>query len=643
MPLKSNTLFYHKSVVKAAICFCLCLFTHSVWAAPTLNSADLALISYNTDDDDDFALIALNDIPGSSVIFITDEGWDDNDFTFDGIEDCFQWTVSESGIVGGTIIRFTNASGSTLALINTNHGSISQVDGSGDMSLSTGDQIHIYQTADDTFLGEIQRLDGQGAVENGLIYSFNGDESVGSNSYGWLGTGMSHSSSTSQAPDNMTKLNSNDGTGNANIANANGMITKGILKSGGSGELDNYIYAGPTTDATKENWLIRIHNTRNWRGDNSSSFDLYAESLASDWVVLPPNVDPVILPYEHAINYTEDSTPVQILPSATINDENGDEDWNGGTLSIQITSNSESDDEIAIQDNWVGTIHTLGSDLLNDETIIGTLNLDEGIALADAELIITFNANASNALVQQTLQSITFRNTSQNPTEVIRTINIIATDKSGGKAYSNIEASLTAADNDAPYLLTNNILLVTKGGSATISADTDLAAADFDDDNASIVFTIDSEPLYGHIENINNIGVAITSFTQQNMMDGLIQYVQDGSHEELDGFSFTISDDNGNELSGLNFAINIDVTTFENQISENSMHIFPNKVAHDLQVYFNTQSAQANIYTINGTLIKSLELDNSPASINCSDLTNGAYIIQVKSGTNTYSYKFIKQ
>ncbi|MCG8580597.1 MAG: hypothetical protein MI866_11795 [Bacteroidales bacterium] len=48
-----------------------------VLADPTLQSADIVVIARNTDLDDQFALIALADIPGGSVIFITDEGYDE--------------------------------------------------------------------------------------------------------------------------------------------------------------------------------------------------------------------------------------------------------------------------------------------------------------------------------------------------------------------------------------------------------------------------------------------------------------------------------------------------------------------------------------------------------------------------------------
>lgn len=88
----------------------------------TLNAADLAVVSYNSDGDDTFALIALANIPGSSVIHITDDGYKAGT-GFDLNEGTSTWTVAAGGLSAGTIIRFANA-GMTATLVDTAHGSI---------------------------------------------------------------------------------------------------------------------------------------------------------------------------------------------------------------------------------------------------------------------------------------------------------------------------------------------------------------------------------------------------------------------------------------------------------------------------------------------------------------------------------------
>ncbi|WP_016957657.1 Ig-like domain-containing protein, partial [Catenovulum agarivorans] len=246
--------------------------------AISLYSADLAVVGRNTDNDDQFALVALADIPGNSVIFITDEGWDDSDFVFNGTEDVFKWTVPSGGLSGGTLIEFTNESTTTLEINDSNHGTVSSVNGSGDLSLGAGDQLFIYQTAEGTYDGTIQRLDSNSNIESGMIYAFNGDNSAPS-TYGWLDAGNAHGATSSQAPDNMTVLTTSDGSGNASTANANGMLTQANVydqdaSAYATGEYDNYIYNGPMGTTDKATWLTRIHTTANWLANDTASFNI---------------------------------------------------------------------------------------------------------------------------------------------------------------------------------------------------------------------------------------------------------------------------------------------------------------------------------------------------------------------------------
>ena len=56
------------------------------------------------------------------------------------------------------------------------------------------------------------------------------------------------------------------------------------------------------------------------------------------------------------------------------------------------------------------------------------------------------------------------------------------------------------------------------------------------------------------MENTDSPGVVISSFTQQNLNDGKIQYVHDDSDTTSDSFVFKVSDGT-NELTGQTFSI----------------------------------------------------------------------------------------
>ncbi len=189
-------------------------------------------------------------------------------------------------------------------------------------------------------------------------------------------------------------------------------------------------------------------------------------TVYGDDVIFATNSIPVIAINDATLSYTENAAAIQIDAAATLSDADGDADWNGGKLEVQITTNNEAADEISIPD-VVGSINTSGADLQNGATVIGALNASEGTVTNGTKLIITFNENATNALVQQVLQAIHYRNTSDTPGTSNRTITFTATDKNTGSSSDTRTVSITAV-NDAPTLTaTGTNPTFTEGGSAS--------------------------------------------------------------------------------------------------------------------------------------------------------------------------------
>lgn len=83
--------------------------------------------------------------------------------------------------------------------------------------------------------------------------------------------------------------------------------------------------------------------------------------------------------------------------------------------------------------------------------------------------------------------------------------------------------------------------------------------------------------------------------------------------------------------------------------SESKLYIYPNPVINDLNIGFtltNKSNVTFKIYDLNGRVVKMQNLMNKPngyhtATINCSDLRNGTYIIQLLEGNNSRTSKFI--
>lgn len=220
-----------------------------------LEQSDLVVVGYNSDGiADDFALLALNEIPANTTVFVTDNGFAGG--ALRTTEDTITWNTGGSAIAAGTLIEFVGSGPSVT---------VGTVDAA--LALSTlGDQIIIYQTSDDNPASSPARADGGGGTENGIIYGFNANLAA-ANTNGWT-TGATNSSTTSEIPPNSTVF---DGT-NAATANAFGITSFHV-----SGEQDNYVFAPSDTTATdKAGWLERLmdNTASNWSADNTTAYNL---------------------------------------------------------------------------------------------------------------------------------------------------------------------------------------------------------------------------------------------------------------------------------------------------------------------------------------------------------------------------------
>jgi len=209
-----------------------------------------------------------------------------------------------------------------------------------------------------------------------------------------------------------------------------------------------------------------------------------------------PNSTPVISINNTNLAYTENGAVTQVDSAATLTDADGDADWNGGTLVAQITANNEAADELSIPDNIVGNINTSGTNLQNGATVIGTLSASEGTVTNGTALTITFNSSATNALVQQVLRAIHYRNTSDNPGTANRTVTFTATDTNAAGAADTRTIAVTA-NNDSPAttLLNGDSFTFTEDDPATLIDQssnvilTDPDSADFNGGNLTVTIT----------------------------------------------------------------------------------------------------------------------------------------------------------
>ena len=110
--------------------------------------------------------------------------------------------------------------------------------------------------------------------------------------------------------------------------------------------------------------------------------------------------------------------------------------------------------------------------------------------------------------------------------------------------------------DDAPTLDTNNTFNINEGATTTLTTAT-LSSSDSDTADTAIIYTL-TTPISGggQLELITNPGVAITTFTQDDLVNNRVVFAHDGSENTTGGFDFTISD--GTTTSGgTTFSISI--------------------------------------------------------------------------------------
>jgi uncharacterized delta-60 repeat protein len=153
-----------------------------------------------------------------------------------------------------------------------------------------------------------------------------------------------------------------------------------------------------------------------------------------------------------ATSFTE-QTPTRVSAALTLSDPDGDTSWNGGSLRVQITANAEAADQLSLATLNPGGngiwLDRASNKLMAGITEIGTVAAPF-VNNGDAWLL-HFNANATNALVQEVARSVTYNNSSDTPGTAVRTISVTAMDNSGASA-SIVQSVTVTPVNDLPTL-----------------------------------------------------------------------------------------------------------------------------------------------------------------------------------------------
>ncbi|MFD0389822.1 cadherin-like domain-containing protein [Tistrella bauzanensis] len=216
--------------------------------------------------------------------------------------------------------------------------------------------------------------------------------------------------------------------------------------------------------------------------------------------------------------FTEGGAPVVIAPTIAVDDiDLGDADTlDGYMVALMRDTGPDSQDQFSAADG--GTLDALitGQALAVSGTTIGSVVVNAG-----GTLLLTLNANATRALVNEALRQISYANSSDTPpasVDLVWTVNDNndGTQGSGGAAVGTLTSTVAiVAVNDTP------VITVPGGGTISVVEDTEtpITGITFSDaDAGSAMVEVEFVVDYGVLSATSGAGVTVTATDQQTIV-----------------------------------------------------------------------------------------------------------------------------
>ncbi len=253
--------------------------------------------------------------------------------------------------------------------------------------------------------------------------------------------------------------------------------------------------------------------------------------LVLNFVVVDPNAPKII-------NIDQDSTVysgvaehlVDANVDALVTDADS-ADLNGGALKFNVSFVDGQYEVLSIKSvgDGSGEIRLSGSDLFFEGNQIGTIDsIYDGSGKA---LQINFTtANATPTAVQALIRSLTYADGFVLRSPGIRNLSIFIKDGDGRSntydLFVDVQDHPSKPAGGGPLEASNSLTI--PDGATIILSTSDLHYADADTPASGITLTV-SNIVHGQFELTSSPGTPVTSFTQEQVDQGLVQFVHDGS------------------------------------------------------------------------------------------------------------------
>lgn len=195
--------------------------------------------------------------------------------------------------------------------------------------------------------------------------------------------------------------------------------------------------------------------------------------------VFPVNDSPVIRGFAAPMTYHENEPGVLLDNRVTLTDPDS-ADFSGGQLRVDIIANAESSDRLQIENTGLdfGQIGVRGNHVTYGGVQIGTYR-------GDAPLIVTLNTSATLNAVEALLHSISILSTSENPSTLLRRVQLWLTDGDGGTSNVVSKTVNFVPLNDAPVIDAFSGEISWTEDTLPVVIDSDVAVTDVDSLNFS--------------------------------------------------------------------------------------------------------------------------------------------------------------
>ena len=201
---------------------------------------------------------------------------------------------------------------------------------------------------------------------------------------------------------------------------------------------------------------------------------------ASIAVIKRVNLRPVIGAFDTAITYTENGSPLRLDTNATVSDVDSP-NFDTGKLTITLTANRQVTDVISIVTGGVGatSVSTTGSQVSVGGVLMGTF----AGGTNNAALVVTLNDAATPLRTQTLLRAIAFRSTSENPSQLPRTVRVMLTDGDGGTSIAVSKTVNVLAVIDIPIIRAFDTAITYTENGIPLLLDIDATIVDVDSAN----------------------------------------------------------------------------------------------------------------------------------------------------------------